>query len=466
MTWPGARDLLFSLKAFAAAMLAFWIACALNLSRPVWAIFTVYMLMQPISGAVRSKAALPHDRRRSPAAAIALLLMALLADLPGALFLALGLVAMLGVFLRDDRPMPRGYVYSMAGITAAVIGLPDTLDPLAGFDTVDDPHRGSAARHRLRNGGGQRLLPAPGRRRAQCPRRCMAGRQRRDYTLDALRGRTPATPAIGDWRSSPPMPPNSTRCPAHVAYDSVPNRPSPRVVRLLHTRMLLLIRLMFAPRTGPRLLRDGPAATAPMRRAVAALSDWVRDMPAASSRTLARKRTCDRRSPPMSLADAFATLRRQPGPDAAQPDARLRGLSGVAARGRRRHAVAGSSASRCPASNGWRSRIAIRCARCWCCCPSPSHSCWSFGYWTATAWEQGATAALMTLVAGAFASAAAEASAHYMRVLAMHRRGGRGGHRLSVRRVAGRAGFPVLIVVLGLFLVPAGAFIPITRAPA
>ncbi|HEY1411116.1 MAG TPA: FUSC family protein, partial [Rhodopila sp.] len=57
MTLPGPREWLFSAKAFAAAMLAFWIACALDLSRPAWAIFTVYALMQPISGAVRSKAA-------------------------------------------------------------------------------------------------------------------------------------------------------------------------------------------------------------------------------------------------------------------------------------------------------------------------------------------------------------------------------------------------------------------------
>ena len=55
MVWPGARDLLFSLKAFAAALSAFWIACALNLPRPTWAIFTVYVVMQPISGAVRSR---------------------------------------------------------------------------------------------------------------------------------------------------------------------------------------------------------------------------------------------------------------------------------------------------------------------------------------------------------------------------------------------------------------------------
>ncbi len=135
MTWPRAPDLLFSLKAFAAAMLAFWIACACNLPRPTWAIFTVYILMQPISGAVRSKA-LYRMVGTVAGGAIALLLMALLANLPGALFLSIGFVALAGIFLAMVDQMPRGYSYQLAGLTAAVVGLPDALDPLHGFDTA------------------------------------------------------------------------------------------------------------------------------------------------------------------------------------------------------------------------------------------------------------------------------------------------------------------------------------------
>ena len=55
MIYPGLRELIFSLKAFAAAMLSFWINCALDLPRPTWALFLVYVLMQPLSGAVRSE---------------------------------------------------------------------------------------------------------------------------------------------------------------------------------------------------------------------------------------------------------------------------------------------------------------------------------------------------------------------------------------------------------------------------
>ncbi|NUT17439.1 MAG: FUSC family protein, partial [Cupriavidus sp.] len=56
-SWPNARQWLFSLKAFAAAMLALYIALALGLARPYWAMATVYFVSHPLTGATRSKAA-------------------------------------------------------------------------------------------------------------------------------------------------------------------------------------------------------------------------------------------------------------------------------------------------------------------------------------------------------------------------------------------------------------------------
>ena len=48
-------QILFSLKAFAAAMLALYVAYSLNLERPYWAMTTVYVVSQPFTGAIRSK---------------------------------------------------------------------------------------------------------------------------------------------------------------------------------------------------------------------------------------------------------------------------------------------------------------------------------------------------------------------------------------------------------------------------
>ena len=51
----GWRDVLFSLKTFAAAMLAVYIAFRIPLPQPSWAMLTVYVVSQPLAGMVLSK---------------------------------------------------------------------------------------------------------------------------------------------------------------------------------------------------------------------------------------------------------------------------------------------------------------------------------------------------------------------------------------------------------------------------
>ncbi|MEA2740603.1 MAG: hypothetical protein QOH05_3910, partial [Acetobacteraceae bacterium] len=54
--WPGIDEWLFAVKTFAAAMAALFIAMAIGLDRPYWAMATVYIVSQPLTGALRSKA--------------------------------------------------------------------------------------------------------------------------------------------------------------------------------------------------------------------------------------------------------------------------------------------------------------------------------------------------------------------------------------------------------------------------
>ena len=54
---PSWRDWTFSLKTFAGAMLALWIALRMGLDQPYWAMATAYIVAQPLTGAMRSKAA-------------------------------------------------------------------------------------------------------------------------------------------------------------------------------------------------------------------------------------------------------------------------------------------------------------------------------------------------------------------------------------------------------------------------
>ena len=56
MTYPTSREWIFSVKTFAASMLALYIGLRLELPRPYWAMATVYIVSNPFVGATRSKA--------------------------------------------------------------------------------------------------------------------------------------------------------------------------------------------------------------------------------------------------------------------------------------------------------------------------------------------------------------------------------------------------------------------------
>ena len=49
MVQPSWRDVLFSVKTFSAAALALYIAFALDLTQPTWAMLTVFIVSQPIA---------------------------------------------------------------------------------------------------------------------------------------------------------------------------------------------------------------------------------------------------------------------------------------------------------------------------------------------------------------------------------------------------------------------------------
>src|ERR1700758_5288057 len=117
------HTLIFALNSFAAAMLALYIAFALDLPRPYWAMMTVYITSSPFAGAVRSKAVYRLAGTLIGAAAM-LGLGATLVDAPIVLSLALSLwvSGCLVVSLLDRTP--RSYMILLAGYTAALIGFP------------------------------------------------------------------------------------------------------------------------------------------------------------------------------------------------------------------------------------------------------------------------------------------------------------------------------------------------------
>lgn len=132
---PDLEGWLHSLKMFGAAMLALYIAQAVGLDRPYWAMATVYIVAHPLSGALRSKA-LYRLIGTFVGAAATVALVPNLVDSPELLTAALALWIGFCLYLAVLDRTPRGYAFMLAGYTAALVGFPVISTPQDVWDTA------------------------------------------------------------------------------------------------------------------------------------------------------------------------------------------------------------------------------------------------------------------------------------------------------------------------------------------
>jgi uncharacterized membrane protein YccC len=132
---PDLEGWLHSLKMFGAAMLALYIAQAIGLDRPYWAMATVYIVAHPLSGALRSKA-LYRLIGTFVGAAATVALVPNLVDSPELLTAALALWIGFCLYLAVLDRTPRGYAFMLAGYTAALVGFPVISTPQDVWDTA------------------------------------------------------------------------------------------------------------------------------------------------------------------------------------------------------------------------------------------------------------------------------------------------------------------------------------------
>ncbi len=129
----GAQHWLFSIKTFAAGMLALSIAFWLDLPKPYWALATVYIASHPLSGATSSKAVFRAiGTLMGSAAAVAL--VPNLVNAPPLLVAAISLWSGLCLYLSLLDRTPRSYVFMLAGYTTAIVGFPAVGAPDTIFD--------------------------------------------------------------------------------------------------------------------------------------------------------------------------------------------------------------------------------------------------------------------------------------------------------------------------------------------
>lgn len=128
-------DWLFSLKTYAAALIALYIAFSLNISQPYWALLTVLIVAQPYTGMVRSKAVYRFVGT-FVGASMAVLLVPNFVNLPELLTLVFSIWIALCLYLSLIDGTPRSYAYILAGYTVALIGFPSVEHPENIFNTA------------------------------------------------------------------------------------------------------------------------------------------------------------------------------------------------------------------------------------------------------------------------------------------------------------------------------------------
>ncbi|MGY8684758.1 FUSC family protein [Bradyrhizobium sp. UFLA05-153] len=133
--WNRHAALAFSLRTFAAAMLAFSIALLLDMPRPYWAMASVYITSNVFTGATTSKAVY-RILGTLIGAAGTIALIPNLVNSPE--LLSLGIALWVGICLNLSLidGTPRSYVFMLAGYTVALLGFPIVTMPQATFDIV------------------------------------------------------------------------------------------------------------------------------------------------------------------------------------------------------------------------------------------------------------------------------------------------------------------------------------------
>src|SRR5215475_3557336 len=131
----GLRPIIFSVNCYIATILTMFIAFSLDLKSPGWAMTTVYLTSQPLSGAMRAKAFYRAIGTFVGAAAMVAIVPNLV-DAPELTTLAIMLWVALCVFVSLLDRTPRSYMFVLSGYTAALIGFPSVLAPGTVFDTA------------------------------------------------------------------------------------------------------------------------------------------------------------------------------------------------------------------------------------------------------------------------------------------------------------------------------------------
>jgi len=282
---PDRLALLFSFNSFVAAMLALYIALAIGLSQPSWAMMTAFIVSHPLSGAVRSKA-LYRLAGTALGAIAAVVMVPLLANAPvllsGALALWVG--GCLSISLLDRTP--RSYLLMLAGYTAAIIAFPSVANPGAIFDAavsrVTEIGLGilcATTIHSL-------IFPQPVGDALQ--KRLAAWLEEADrWALDILRHREAAV-IVRDRQHLAAAASEIHLLATHLPFDTSRLDETAAAVQALHNRMVLLIPLLSG--IADRMATLAAVEDREVRELIDAVAAWIDHRPPGTDPVALRER--------------------------------------------------------------------------------------------------------------------------------------------------------------------------------
>lgn len=135
MRKPTWNECLFSVKTFAASMLALYIALAADLPRPYWSMAAVYIVAHPLDGSTRSKG-IYRMLGTFVGGVGAVVLVPIFVDAPILLSLAISLWTGTLLYISMLDRTSRSYVFMLAGYTLPLIALTTVDSPTTVFDTA------------------------------------------------------------------------------------------------------------------------------------------------------------------------------------------------------------------------------------------------------------------------------------------------------------------------------------------
>lgn len=130
---PSVPALRFAVKTLLAAGLALWLAMRFDLEQPQWALMTVFVVAQPLSGMVVQKG-LARLLGTLLGGLVSLLIMGLFAQAPWLFLLATALWLGLCIGAASQFRSAWAYAFMLSGYTVVIIVMPALSEPLSVFE--------------------------------------------------------------------------------------------------------------------------------------------------------------------------------------------------------------------------------------------------------------------------------------------------------------------------------------------